>query len=60
MVDLFWIYEEKVVLDCLLHILQLQKEILMTMGWDQLFPYLKDKLVIDAIKTNGLKNSLPY
>jgi hypothetical protein len=30
-VDLFWLYEEKAIFDCIIHILDLQKEKLMKM-----------------------------
>jgi hypothetical protein len=59
-IDLFWLYEEKVILDCLIHILNLKKDVLMTMNMEKLFPYFRDKIVIDAINTFGLQKSIPY
>jgi hypothetical protein len=59
-IDVFWIYEEKIIFDSLIHILDLQKELLMKLEVDQLFPYIRDRIVIDSINTHGLNNSLPF
>lgn len=58
--DLFWIYEEKVIFDCLIHILELQKYVLMKMDMDDLIRYIRDNIVIDCITNNGLQRSLPF
>jgi hypothetical protein len=58
--DLFWIFEEKVIIDCLLHILDLQKGKLMKMGMEKLINYIRNDIVIDCIVEYGLQRSLPF
>lgn len=59
-IDLFWIYEEKIIFDCLIHILEIQKAKLVKLELDELFPFIRDKIVIDCINSHGLENSLPF
>lgn len=59
-IDLFWLNEEKIIIDCLLHLMKLQKEVLMKMQMDELIPYIRDKIVIDTINVYGLHRSLPF
>jgi hypothetical protein len=58
--DLFWIYEEKVIFDCLIHVLELQKEIIMKMDMGEVVRYIRDNMMIDCITTYGLQKSLPF
>jgi len=57
--DLFWVYEEKIIFDCLIHLLKLKKEKLMKMTLEDLFVYLKSDLVKECMKDYGLEKSLP-
>ncbi len=59
-IDFFWIYEEKIIYDCIIHIFDLQKFILMQMDIDQLVPYIRDKIVTDCMNSWGLQGALPF
>ena len=59
-IDMFWLYEEKIIFDCLIHIMTLQKDKLMSMEMEMIFPYIRDKMVIDTITLYGIQRSLPF
>ena len=58
--DLFWLYEEKIILDCIIHILSLQEEKLMIMEIEELHHYIRGDIVLDTINMYGLQKALPF
>lgn len=67
--DLFWLESENVIYDCLIHLLKLKKRKLMEMCMEvikknsnlqEMFVYIKGKLVNDCINEYGIEKSLPY
>lgn len=73
-VDLFWIYEEKIILDCLIHILKLNKDRILLMEIEvkyynlslffqlkqDLIHFIRDDIVTDTIEEHGMQASLPF
>ncbi len=59
-IDLFWLYEEKIIFDAIIHLLKIQSLKLMEMQDDELYNHLRKKLIIDVINTYGLEFALPY
>jgi len=57
--DLFWVYEEKIIFECLIHLLRLKKDMLMSMNFEDSYVYCKKELVKDCIKEFGIEKSLP-
>jgi hypothetical protein len=59
-IDLFWIFEEKIILDCLIHILKIQKNKMMEMELEILHHYIRSDIVLDTILVYGLQKALPF
>jgi len=57
--DMFWIYEEKIIFEALIHLLRLKKDKIIKMSWEDLMVYLKSDLVKDCMRDYGLEKSLP-
>ena len=53
-IDLFWVYEEKVIFDIVVVLLKSKQEKLMTMDKEDIMVYLKKNLVFDVIKEKGI------
>ena len=53
-IDLFWVYEEKVIFDTTINILYLKKEKIKTLEYEELLVYLKSDLVFDAVEEYGV------
>ena len=53
-IDLFWVYEEKVIFDTTINILYLKKEKIKTLEYEELLVYLKGDLVFDAVEEYGV------
>ena len=58
-IDLFWIYEEKIIFDAILHLLKLQYEKLITMDAENMHRYIKTDMIYDVINTHGLEKAFP-
>jgi hypothetical protein len=53
-IDLFWVYEEKVIFDIVIVLLKSKQDKLMTMDKEDIMVYLKKNLVFDVIKEKGI------
>ena len=53
-IDLFWVYEEKVIFDIVVVLLRLKQDKLMTMDKEDIMVYLKKNLVFDVIEEKGI------
>jgi len=57
--DLFFILEEKAIFDCIIKLLSLKMEKLMTMCLEEMFQYIRGDLVKECINEYGIEASLP-
>lgn len=57
--DLFWIYEERIINDCLIHLMRLKRRILLKMSMEEMHLYLKNEIVKDCIREYSIEKSLP-
>lgn len=53
-IDLFWLYEESVIINTVINIMFLQKDKMKTMGVEELISYLKKEIVFDAVEKYGV------
>ena len=58
--DLFWIYQEKIIFDCLIHLLKLSKEFLLLMDEEVFNKFLNILKEIDEIYKTGYDKGLSY
>lgn len=59
-IDYFWIYQEKTIIDCIIHLLCLNEELILNMNNEKIFTFLKSEIVNYSIKTYGIDKCLPY
>lgn len=59
-IDLFWVYEEKIIFDVIISLLSLQKEKLLQMNNEELLLYLKSDLVFDLVNEYGVDTIINY
>jgi hypothetical protein len=59
-VDLFWIYEEKIILDAIMHLLKLQISKILLMGVEEMHIYIKKDIINDVVMTYGIQKALPF
>lgn len=57
--DLFWLYEETVVIDTLLLLVKLQKQIILSLDTDEMFIFIKDNLLKNSIEQFGIEKCIP-
>jgi hypothetical protein len=57
--DFFWLLEEKIILDSLIHLLNINKKKIMSMELEKLIPYIRGELVSDTINNYGIEQALP-
>lgn len=53
-IDLFWIYEEKIIFDVLLNIIQINQEKMKKMSSEDLLMYFNNDIIYDAVEKNGV------
>ncbi len=58
--DFFWVNEEKIIFDCILHIFDMQKFAVIQMDAYKLVGYIRNDIVIDCINSWGLQGALPF
>ena len=58
-IDLFWIYEEKIIFDAILHLLKIRLHKLILMDVEKMHRYIKSDIVIDVVNTFGIQKALP-
>lgn len=59
-IDYFWIYEEKVIIDCIIHLINLNQELILKMDHENILSFLKSELVNYSLKTHGIDKCIPY
>lgn len=59
-IDLFWVYEEKIIFDAIIALLSLQKEKMILMKNEELLSYIKSDLVFDTVKEYGVDKIINY
>ncbi len=52
--DLFWVYEEKVIINTIINIIYLEKEKIKKMQNEELIIYLKNEIVFDVVEEYGV------
>lgn len=57
--DFFWLKEENIIIDCLIHLLKLNENKIIKMPMEELVPYIRSELVNDSINNFGIENALP-
>jgi len=57
--DLFFILEEKIIFECLLKLLSLKEDKILSMEYEEIFHYIKNDIVNDCIQDFGVEGSLP-
>jgi len=58
--DLFWIYEDKIIIDCLIHVMKLKKKVLLEMCMEEMHIFIKNDIIKNCIKDYSLEKSLPF
>lgn len=57
--DLFWIFDEKIIVDSLVHLLRLKKRRLLSMEAEEAHTYIRYHLVEECVRDFGIEKSLP-
>ncbi len=57
--DLFWLYEEKIIIDTLIHLMKIKRKLLLTLDKDELHLFLKNELVNSCLKEFTIEKCLP-
>lgn len=57
--DFFWLMEEKIIIDSLIHLLNINKKKILKMELEELIPYIRGELVSDTISNYGIEQALP-
>lgn len=58
--DLFFLIEDKVIIDTLLHLLYLKQEELLKMNMEEIAIYIKNSFINDCIEEYGINYCIPY
>lgn len=56
--DLFWFYQERIIMECLLHLLRLNEVYILSLEMDQMFGFIRD-MVEHSINKFGYENCFP-
>ena len=59
-IDFFWIYEEKIIFDAIMHLLKFQMEKILLMDIEAMHKYIKSDIIFDVVKTYGIEKALPF
>lgn len=58
--DLFWIYQENIIIECLIHLLNMSKIKLIRMNEEEMMVYIQKHIVEENVLRFGLSSCLPF
>lgn len=59
-IDFFWIYEEKIIFDAIMHLLKIKLDKILSMDVEAMHKYIKSDIIFDVVKTFGIEKALPF
>lgn len=59
-IDLFWVFQDQILYDALIHLLEISQYKIMKMDYEGILSYIRSDIVKENILEYGLDYCLPY